>query len=146
MRMYRFLLPVFFASSVLYAAETNPMAKAYESLLNSLTQETEALEKIEEAGDVAGVVGDVRAALAAQKELLVVDAKELWLYIDNTEGKKQPLIDVLERLAIQFGRLEKTNYFDSADLKALLSSQIEENPEAAKAKREKIHAVDYDED
>lgn len=122
------------------------MAKAYESLLNSLTQETEALEKIEEAGDVAGVVGDVRAALAAQKALLVVDAKELWLYIDNTEGKKQPLIDVLERLAIQFGRLEKTNYFDSADLRALLSAQIEENPEAARAKREKIHAVDHDED
>lgn len=144
--MHRFLLPVFFASCVLYAAETNPMASVYESLLNSLTQETEALEKIEEAADVAGVVGEVRAALAAQKELLAVDARELWLYIDNTEGKKQPLIDVLERLALQFGRLEKTNYFESADLKALLSAQIEENPEAAKAKREKIHAVDHDED
>lgn len=144
--MHRFLLPVFFASSALYAAENDPMACVYESLLHALNQEVAALEKIEEPADAAGVVEEVKAALTAQKELLAVDAKELWQYIDNTEGKKQPLIDVLERLALQFGRLEKTNYFDSADLRSLLSAQIEENLEAARAKREKIHAVDHDED
>ncbi len=122
------------------------MACVYESLLRALNQETEALEKIGEPADAAGVIEEVRAALAAQKELLAVDAKELWQYIDNTEGKKQPLVDVLGRLALQFGRMEKTNYFQNADLKALLSAQIEENEEAAKAKREKIHAVDHDED
>lgn len=144
--MHRFLLPVFFASSALYAAETDPMASVYESLLRALNQEAVALEKIGEPADAAGVVEEVKAALSAQKQLLAVDARELWRYIDNTEGKKQPLIDVLARLALQFGRMEKTNYFQNADLKALLSAQIEENAEAAKAKREKIHAVDHDED
>ena len=122
------------------------MASAYESLLSALTREAVALEKIEEPADAAGVVEEVRAALLTQKGLLSVDAAELWQYIDNTDGKKQPLIDVLERLALQFGRLEETDYFGNPELKALLSAQIEENPEAAKAKREKVHAVDHDED
>lgn len=144
--MHRFTLPLFFAASALHAAEVDPSAAVYDKLLGALTQAVVALEKIDDVADAEPAVAEIQESIRVQNELLEEDDTALWQYIENTKDRKQALIDILERLALQFARLEKTNYFDNAELKALLADQIEENAEAAKAKRAKVHAVDHDED
>ena len=109
-------------------------------------QETLALESIQTATDAAGAVDQLRAALQAQQALLSTDESALWQYIDNTEGRKQALVDLLERLALQLCRMETQQYYGSDELKTLLSPQIEFDPDEEHAKRAKLHAVDHDED
>ena len=75
-----------------------------------------------------------------------VDDAELWLYIENTEGVKQPLVDVLSQLALQMARIEEAAYFNYAGLQELLAPQTVETPEVQNAKLEKIRAVDHDDD
>ncbi len=144
--MHRTLFPLLVASTVVYAADVDPMASAYEALYSALEQETLALESIQTATDAAGAVDQLRAALQAQQALLSTDESALWQYIDNTEGRKQALVDLLERLALQFCRLEMQQYYGSDELKTLLSPQIEFDPDVEHAKRAKLHAVDHDED
>lgn len=139
--MHRTLLPILFAVPAVYAADSDPMAGIYERLYAALEQEVEALENIEQAADVASALEQLRASLAAQSELLSVDQNELWLYIDNTKDRKQALVDLLVRLALEFLRVEKAAYFDSDELKALLAPQIEVDPTVEHAKREKVDAA-----
>lgn len=143
--MNKTLLPVLCAATVVYAADVDPMAEACQRLKAVLEQEVEALASIKEPGDAAGAVEAVRASLLAQEDLFAVSEKELWVYIDNTEGVKQPLVDLLEELALQFARLEDSAYFGNEELRALLSVQIEADPAVEHAKREKVHAIDHDE-
>ncbi len=144
--MHRTLLPILFAATSAYAAEADPMVSVYEQMYAALEQKVEALEKIEQPSDAAAAVEPVRSALAALKELLTVDQQELWLFIDNTRDKKQALIDLLDRLALQYSKLETSGYYGNAELKEMLAPQIEVDTEAEHAKREKVHAVDHDED
>lgn len=143
--MHKTLLPILFAATAVYAADADPMADACKRLKAALEQEVAALESIKEPGDAAGAVEAVRASLLAQEDLFAVSEKELWLYIDNTEGVKQPLVDLLERLALQFARLEDSSYFGNEELRALLGVQIESDPAVEHAKREKLHTIDHDE-
>lgn len=122
------------------------MVSVYEQMYAALEQKVEALEKIEQPSDAAAAVEPVRSALAALKELLTVDQQELWLFIDNTRDKKQALIDLLDRLALQYSKLETSGYYGNAELNEMLAPQIEVDTEAEHAKREKVHAVDHDED
>ncbi|MBR1982664.1 MAG: hypothetical protein IKA23_07930 [Akkermansia sp.] len=144
--MHKFLLPVFYASTVLYAAETDPMADACKRLYQSMEQLVETLESIQAASDASAAVPGVREALGVQRELLSVDAAELWRYIDNTANAKQPLVDMLERLAVQFARLEATDYWGCAELRELLSPQMVEDASLKPAKTRKIRAVDHDDE
>ena len=146
--MYKTLASLFIASSVLYAAEAEPMAAVCDRLVAALEQEAEALEALTEGGDVSAPLAKVRESLAAQQELLAVDAGLLWQYIDNTEGVKQPIIDVLQRLALQFDRVEKARFFGSAELRKLLGPQVLATPateRANRAKLEKLREIDHDE-
>ena len=146
--MYKTLASLFIASSVLYASEAEPMAAVCDRLVAALEQEAEALEALTEGGDVSAPLAKVRESLAAQQELLAVDAGLLWQYIDNTEGVKQPIIDVLQRLALQFDRVEKARFFGSAELRKLLGPQVLATPateRANRAKLEKLREIDHDE-
>lgn len=143
--MRKFLLSLVFAAPLVYADGTASLARSYEHLCDALNQQTEALEDIETSADAAEAALSVMDAQRVLKELMSVDEKALWDYIENTEDKKKDIIDIMVRLALQYDRLKKNNYFDNADLKELLSAQIEFNPEAA-AKREKLEEVDHDAD
>lgn len=144
--MNRFLLSPLIVTTVVCASAAEPVADAYERLVDALEMEVEALGQMQQAGEVEESLGKLRAALEAQQALLALDEKELWLYIDNTPGVKQPLLNILSKLALEFARMEEESYFNHAGLKELLSPQIEEDPDAQKAKLEKIHAVDHDDD
>lgn len=144
--MFKMLVPILVAGTALYAAEADPMEAVYTQLLSALEQETEALEKMESAADVDKALADLRASLNTLQEMLTVDTRDLWRYVDNTEGVKQPVVDQLELLALQFARLEQANFFDNAELRELLAPQIFSSPEARKVKHEKLHEIDHDED
>lgn len=144
--MHRTLLPILFAVPAIYAADSASVAVSYGRLYDALEQEVLALEKIVKPADAAAAVEKVRASLAVQNELLSVDQNELWLYIDNTQGKKQALVDMMVRLALQFQRVEIAAFFGNDELKELLAPQIILDPTVKHAKREKVHAVDHNAD
>lgn len=147
--MYKSLLPLLFVGTALYAAETDPMQKVCERLIAALEQETEALESINQPADIPAGLEKLRASLQALQELFAEDETLLWQYIDNTPGAKQPIVDVLEELALQFARMEKENFFSNAELREVLAPQVcpSEAAEAhKKAKREKLQEIDHDED
>ena len=145
--MNRYLLPSLFAVSALYAPASEPMADASERLLSALEKEVEALEQIQKPEDAAEVLGELRDALKELEAMAAsVDDAELWQYIENTEGVKQPLVDILSQLALQMARIEEAAYFNHSGLQELLAPQTEETPEVQNAKLEKIRAVDYDDE
>lgn len=143
--MFKMLVPILMAGTALYAAETEPMAAVCDQLLAALEQETASLTKMQAADDVPAALEELRASLQKLEALMAVDAKELWTYIDNTTGAKQPLVDELERLALQFARVQKAEFFNNAELKSLLAPQVLEQPKTHRSKREKLHEIDHDE-
>ncbi len=144
--MYKMLVPFLIASSAIYAAEANPMAEVCDRLVAALEQETAALTRMQSEADVDGALDELRASLDSLKALMSVDEKELWLYIDNTEGAKQPIIDELERLALQFARVQQSGFFNNAQLRELLAPQLITDPTTQRAKLEKLQEIDHDED
>ena len=147
--MFKPFAALFLAASAVYAS-ADPVVDAYEALLASFEQEVVALEKIQQAADAVAAVASVQAALDTQKQLRVTlgseGEKELWVYIDNTAGAKQPLVDVMVRLAVQFKRVEENQFFDNAALRELLTPQIVPDATSEKAKLEKMRAIDHDDD
>lgn len=145
--MNRFLLPTLVAAAIVQpAAAADPMAEACERLQQSMEQVVEALEQIQQREDVEEVLPELRAALDEQKSLLSVNEEDLWQYIDNTEGVKQPLVDVLSRLALELSRMESAAFFQHEELKSLLLPQTEESEASQHAKIEKARGVHDDED
>lgn len=143
--MFKMLVPILMAGTALYAAETEPMAAVCDQLLAALEQETASLTKMQAADDVPAALEELRDSLQKLEALMAVDAKELWTYIDNTTGAKQLLVDELERLALQFARVQKAAFFNNAELKSLLAPQVLEQPKTHRSKREKLHEIDHDE-
>lgn len=143
--MFKMLVPILMAGTALYAAETEPMAAVCDQLLAALELETASLTKMQAADDVPAALEELRDSLQKLEALMAVDAKELWTYIDNTTGAKQPLVDELERLALQFARVQKAEFFNNAELKSLLAPQVLEQPKTHRSKREKLHEIDHDE-
>lgn len=120
-----------FACSVALAACIAPAALAADSpeqtcakLRDALQQEVELLEKLQSADDVKGMLSDLRRSQRKQNDLFDGDDAALWEYISNTDGVKEPLVELLQRLAAQLSRLEDCNYYDNAELKDLLYTQI----------------------
>lgn len=147
--MFKPFAALFLAASAVYAS-AEPVVEAYETLLTSLEQEVVALEKVQQAADAPEAAASVQAALNTQQQLrdsLQGDGeRELWVYIDNTADAKQPLVDVMVRLAVQFKRMAENNFFDNAELRELLSPQIVPDATSEKAKLEKMRAIDHDDD
>lgn len=127
--MTSFLRP--FACSLAVAACVAPAAWAADSpeetcakLREALQEEVELLEGLRSADDVKGMLSDLRRSQQKQTELFCGDDAALWEYISNTDGVKQPLVELLQRLAAQLSRMEDCNYYDNAELKELLYTQI----------------------
>ncbi len=144
--MHRFLLPLLLVTAPVYAAEASPVVDAYQRMLQALEQKTEALESIKQAEDAQKAVEPVREALQKLQALFAVDEKELFNYIDNTAGIKQPLIDIMQRMALQFSRLEQNAYYNNAQLRELLAPQIEAGSSQKKIKHVKLREEDSDDD
>lgn len=106
----------------LHAADSP--AETCAKLQAALRTEVELLEKVRSAEEAADVLSSLRRSQKEQTELFGSDDAELWEYISNTDGVKQPLVELLQRLAAQLSRLEDCNYYDNAELKELLYTQV----------------------
>ncbi len=116
------LLPVLLLSVPCYAGPQEDCGR----LAELLGREIAALESVRDADTAAAATPALAAALAA---LAAMDRsreaeKELWEYIDNTDGVKQPFIELLQRLAVQFIRLAEADYYGCAPLRDALAPQI----------------------
>lgn len=143
--MRKTLLPILFATTAIYASEADPMADACRRLSAALEQELAALQEMTAPDNASASLDALRKSLLEMEDLFSAGEKALWIYIDNTEGVKQPLVDLLEEIAVQFARVQAAGYFGNEELRALLAPQIELDESAKHAKREKVHSIDHDE-
>lgn len=93
-------------------------------LREALQTQVELMEGVRSPEDAAKAVSPLRKCQKKQNELFCADDAALWEYISNTDGAKQPLVELLQRMAAQLSRLEDANYYDNAELKELLYTQV----------------------
>lgn len=93
-------------------------------LREALQTQVELMEGVRSAEDAAKAISPLRKSQEKQNELFGADDEALWEYISNTDGVKQPLVELLQRMAVQLSRLEECNYYDNAELKELLYTQV----------------------
>lgn len=93
-------------------------------LREALQAQVELMEGVRSAEDAAKAISPLRKSQEKQNELFGADDEALWEYISNTDGVKQPLVELLQRMAVQLSRLEECNYYDNAELKELLYTQV----------------------
>ncbi len=91
-----------------------------------LEREVQLMAAMTDATSVAEKLPQLQAVLA---ELAAMDRspeaqKELWLYIDNTEGVKLPLIELVQQLCVQLQRLQKQAFYGHEGLRAALAPQL----------------------
>lgn len=122
--MQNFFLPAVACVCAAVAAQAATPAETCAALCEALGQEVALLQRVTDAESAKAVLGDLRKSMAAQRDLFSADDKELWEYIDNTDGAKQPLVELLQRLAAQFSRLEDAKFYNCAELKEQLYDQI----------------------
>lgn len=124
------------ACAVACAAQAEQEEEAYSRLCSGLAEQVSALSGVSDGASASAVVPELRRCLSAlavlQKE---TEAPTLWHYIDNTPGKKQALVELLQRLCLQFNRLEEAGFYGNAELESLLSQQLnpsgDSGPDAA---------------
>ncbi len=107
------------------SAEASPEA-AYGQLCTALSQELTALESVTDAASAAAAYPSLEEAIRtlASMERSYEAEKELWVYIDNTEGVKTPLLELLQRLAVEFTRLENASFYGHEGVAKLLAPQL----------------------
>lgn len=116
---------------VAHAGEENDsIATAYLRLKGGLQNELQILSSITDTATAAAAVPKLQETLAnlAQREPGVSD-KELWMYIDNTEDNKLPLIELAQKLSVQFSRMEKANFYGCHELREVMLPQLRPNPD-----------------
>ncbi len=114
-------------------AEASPEA-ACKQLGEALSRELTTLASVQDAASAAAAVPQLEAVL---QELAAMDRsyeaeKALWTYIDNTEGVKLPLVELLQRLTIEFTRLEVASFYGNEELRALMAPQLTPPPKENK--------------
>ncbi len=127
MQHLKFILPLLplVACVSVARAETSPEV-ACEQLRAALNREIALLESVTDETTADAALPELEALL---RKLAAMDRsfeaeKALWGYIDNTEGVKQPMVELLQRLTIQFMRLEDAAFFGHQGLRKLLAPQI----------------------
>ncbi len=104
------------------AAQAEEVVETCAQLESALREQLQALQSVT---NETGVQAALSALSKAQQKLSELnertDEKELWRYIDNTPGVKQPFITILEDTMVQLQRIEKANFFGSDELKRKLA-------------------------
>lgn len=108
-------------ASVPGIAQAVPEQDICHRLVQGLHEEVRLLSSI---GDEASAESAVEPLCRVMQQLDAlhsqVNEDELWLYIDNTPGIKQPLIEEIERLFVQLQRLEDAEFYGSKTLQEAL--------------------------
>lgn len=109
--------------SAAVAAETPQQACC--ALEEALCRETALLAGVTDASSAAAVLPELRACLQGLAAMRGADEDALWNYIDNTPGVKTRLAEAVQRLAIQFQRLEQAEFYRCTELADALAPQLQ---------------------
>ena len=109
--------------AVAAAAETPQ--QACRALEDALCEETALLARVVDKASAEALVPELRDCLAKLEAMRGAGEAALWRYIDNTPDAKTRMVDVMERLARQFNRLEREGFFDCAELADALAPQLQ---------------------
>ncbi len=121
------ILPLLPLAALVATADTEQSPEAAcKQLQGLLAREVAVLQTATDAASASAAVAPLAEVLRA---LGAMDrspeaSKALWIYIDNTEGVKGPLIELIQRLTIEFTRLQDAAFFGSAELMSLLAPQL----------------------
>lgn len=105
------------------AAESPQQACA--ALEGALAEETAVLAGVTDAASAAAALPQLRACLDKLAAMRGTDEGALWNYIDNTQDVKARMVEVMERLAAQFHRLEQAEFYGCTELGAALAPQLQ---------------------
>ncbi len=140
MQHQKHILSLLTLAAMVVPAAAEPSAEAaYEQLRGALAREIDILASVQDAAGAEAALPQLEAVI---RELASMDRsyeaeQALWQYIDNTEGAKHPLIELLQRLSIQFSRLTNASFYENEKLRLALAPQIvapeKEGDEKAKA-------------
>lgn len=110
--------------------EDQALTTAYDRLRGGLQEELQILSAISDNATAKAAVGPLSKTLAllAQRVEGVSD-KALWTYIDNTQDNKLPLIELVQKLTVQFERIEKAKFFGCHELRETMLPQLRPNPD-----------------
>lgn len=121
--MQKVLLP-FVAASVVCVAQAMTPEEACEQLFSVLENQAIVLQGVKDNTSAAEAVKPLNDCMTKQAELFGVDENALWLHIDNSEGVKQKFVVLLQELAAEYSRLESAKFFDCAELRKLVYTQL----------------------
>ncbi len=99
---------------------------ACEQLNALLGRELAVLQSVQDAAGAAAAVPQLEAVYV---EMAAMDRsyeaeKALWEYIENTPGVMLPLLEALQRVAIEYTRLEKAKFYEVELLRSLLAPRV----------------------
>lgn len=124
MRPALFLSALFFSIPAALCADMTEH-EAYTQIAEGLRAEVRLLTSIVDAASAQETLPQLSRVIAELAALNSrVDERELWRYIDNTSGLKQPLIEETELLFVQLKRLEQARFFGNARLGKLLRPML----------------------
>ncbi len=110
-------------------AQAQSVEEAYAKLKSGLEEELQILTSITNTDEAKAAVPQLRTTLSALATPVPgVSDKELWYYIDNTTDHKLPLIELLQKLSVQFQRIQKAKYFGCYDLNETLMPHMRPDP------------------
>ncbi len=122
------LLPLISLAALVVAAtaEASPEEAACQQLSDALTRELAILRTVQDSASATASIPQLKTVL---DELATMDRsyeaeKALWEYIDNTEGVKLPMVELLQRLTIELYRLEKAHFYMNKEFYLLLKPQV----------------------
>lgn len=96
-----------------------------DDLEQALAEEVDVLAGVIDAASASTALPHLHACLGMLKAICSGDEGVLWNYINNTAGAKTRLVEVLERLAIEFRRLEQAEFYGCAGLREALAPQLQ---------------------
>lgn len=96
-----------------------------EELRRMLERQLELLAAIDATSSAAAAVAPLRENLQRMAELRDrVRADALRLYLDNTPETKTPFIELLQKTAVEFKRLDDADCYGCTELSSLLAPQM----------------------
>ena len=111
------------APGIVHAQLAEP--EAYPRLAAALHRQVELLSSITGAESARSALPELKKVMAELESLnRQVDSEQLWRYIENTPGIKQPLLEDAERLLVELQRLEMAQCYGVEQLRALLSPML----------------------
>lgn len=117
------------AMSMACVAQAGGEKEACAELEKGLLEQLQVLRGIT---DKAQAQARISALDRVLKKLQALNAKtngaELWRYIDNTPGVKQPLITILEDTMVQLQRIERAKFFGNHELRRRLEPMVKSTP------------------